>query len=67
VDTTMNFHDLFKDLFSGLDVERFQRNFTANRFSKHKSNAKQPKADERKRKKIRRKMAKQSRRINRRK
>lgn len=59
----MNPFDIFKTMFGGLD--RFQRNFVANRVSTH-VNAKQPKVDARKRKKIRRKIAKQSRKINRR-
>lgn len=47
-------------------IERFQRNFKPNRISKH-AGAKTRSKDYRKNKKIRRKMAKASRKINRRK
>lgn len=60
----MDLSDFLKNF--SLDMERFQRNFQRNKISKH-SGAKTLPKNHLKMKKIRRKMAKNSRRINRRK
>jgi hypothetical protein len=60
----MNIAEFFKNFFND-NTDRWQRNFEPRKVSKHKARAKQPKRDAARRAKTRRKMAKQSRRINR--